>query len=227
MPDVLSFEQGACLGIPALTAWRAVHLDPPAPGEWVLVSGGGGAVGHYAVQFAKLLGARVIATAGSPRTLEHARQAGAEHVFDYRDDRLEEQVLQLTGGLGVARIVEVEFGLNVARLAKMVRQEGVVFVYGSAAAMAPQIPVQGLMVRGVTLHFRSVYLMPAQVRQAAIADIHRLAGLGALQHAVGRVYPLAEIAAAHEAVEKRSHPPRRVRKPQCCARSHAAGARHP
>lgn len=204
MPPELSFDEATCLGIPALTAWRAVNLDAAAAGEWVLVSGGSGVVGHYAVQLARLRGARVIATAGTTDSMAHARSAGAEHVLDYRSVNLEEEVRELTGGEGVARVIEVEFGLNQHRLPGLLRQEGVVYVYGSAGSMTPQLNVQQLMLRGVSLHFRSVYLMPAAQRQAAIADLDAMIRNKQLRHAVGRVYGIEDIADAHEAVENRT-----------------------
>lgn len=201
LPDPVSFEEGACLGIPALTAYRAVTFGQSLAGKTVLVAGGGGAVGHYAVQFAKLKGARVIATAGSPARAAHARAAGADYVLDYKHDDLRQVVRQLTDGEGADRIVEVEFGLNADKLADLVRQEGVVYVYGSAGDMRPRINVQQLMMRGVTMHFRSVYLMPWQDRAAAIADITGMMRQGRLRHAVGASFGLDRIVAAHEAVE--------------------------
>lgn len=203
MPQQLSFEEAACLGIPALTAWRAVAHGEDVQGATVLVCGGAGAVGHYAVQFAKCRGARVIATAGGAASMGHAQSAGADVVLDYRRDDLAGAVLKATGGAGVQRVIEVEFGLNHERLLPALQQEGTWYVYGSAARMTPAINVQPLMMRGVSLHFRSVYLMPDAVRAAAIEDIHRLVREGRLRHAVGAVFPLQQVAQAHEAVEQR------------------------
>lgn len=204
LPANVSFREGACIGIPALTAHRAVSFGQDIAGKTVLISGGGGAVGHYAVQFAKLKGATVIATASPGARAEHARLAGADHVLDYRLEKLSDAVLELTNGQGVDRVVEVEFGTNLPKIVTMVRPEGVVFVYGSAGEMQPKVNIQTLMMRGITMHFRSVYLMPWSDRQPAIADLTALMQQSRVTHAIGSVLPWEGVVAAHEAVESGS-----------------------
>ena len=98
LPDVAGFDVGACLGVPACTAHRAVFADGPVEAQWVLVQGGAGAVGAYAVQFAARAGARVIATGSSPDKRDVALGLGARHAVDYRDPEAARQILALTGG---------------------------------------------------------------------------------------------------------------------------------
>lgn len=97
LPANVSFEVGACLGIPAMTAFHAVAVARTAPGTTLLIAGGAGAVGHYAVQFAKIAGATVIATVSSPEKAKAARAAGADHIIDYKRDNVGEQVMAMTG----------------------------------------------------------------------------------------------------------------------------------
>src|SRR6478752_30346 len=114
LPDQLSFAEGATLGIPAMTAWCSIFADGPVTGKTVLVTGGAGAVGHYAVQFAKWGGAKVIATVSTEAKAEQARLAGADLVINYRNDDVIAKVLAFTGQRGVDRVVDVDFGGNIA-----------------------------------------------------------------------------------------------------------------
>jgi NADPH:quinone reductase and related Zn-dependent oxidoreductases len=109
LPEGVSFAAGACLGIPASTAHQAVFCDGPVARKTVLVTGGAGAVGHYAIQLARWGGARVLATASSEAKADHARAAGAEAVVNYREEDVARRYGG-DGGAGVDRIVEVEFG---------------------------------------------------------------------------------------------------------------------
>ena len=108
LPDQLSFAEGATLGIPAMTAWCSVFADGPITGKTVLVTGGAGAVGHYAVQFAKWGGAKVIATVSSAAKAEQARLAGADLVVDYKKEDVVAGAMAFTDGRGVDRVVDVD-----------------------------------------------------------------------------------------------------------------------
>ena len=126
LPDNVAGEVGACLGIPALTAAHAVLTDGGVAGQRVLVAGGAGAVGHYAVQFAHLLGARqVITTVSSPAEAELARMAGADAVIDYRNENVAERVREATDGAGVDRVIEVDIAANAVIDMEVVRFEGI------------------------------------------------------------------------------------------------------
>ena len=202
LPRNTELAAGACLGIPALTAYHAVHVDGGVAGKNVLVAGGAGAVGHYAIQLAKLEGARqVIATVSGPEKAALARAAGADLVLNYRTEDLPSSVQKATQGQGVDRIVEVDFAANVNLDIALLRPDGEVIVYGSGA---PEIPVSfsAAIRKGVHLYFFIVYNLNRIVRDQAIADLTNLLEENRLQHNIALRMPLAQIADAHEIVER-------------------------
>lgn len=202
LPDNVDMAVGACLGIPALTAWRAVTIDNGVAGRNVLVSGGAGAVGHYAVQMAKLKGAaQVIATVSSEAKAEVAREAGADETIDYRREDVAARVKALTDGRGVDRIVEVAFDANVGLLPDVLAPHGDVVVYGMGTRDVT-VPAGAMMQRNNRILMILVYeLLPADRRQA-LEEVTRMLSDGSLVHNVALRCPLSEIAAAHEAVER-------------------------
>jgi NADPH2:quinone reductase len=201
LPDNTGFEAGACLGIPALTAWRAVQTDGGVAGQTVLVAGGAGAVGHYAIQMAKLLGAaRVIATVSSAAKAAHARAAGADEVIDYRAENVVERIRDMTGGRGVDRVVEVDLAANAALLPQIVTRDGFCACYGSGKADMT-LSFGPMILSGAAIRFFIVYELSAQARAEGVAQLTAWLEAGRLQHAIGKVMPLADIVAAHEAVE--------------------------
>jgi NADPH:quinone reductase len=140
LPDGVSFEVGACLGVPALTAHRAVHADGPVAGMTLLVTGAAGVVGSYAVQLARHGSAAVIATASTPKKRAAAKRAGAQHALDYRDPHVLEQILGLTGGRGVERVIDAAFGANLDLTSRSVADNGVIVAYGSDRVPTPRLP---------------------------------------------------------------------------------------
>ena len=205
LPDAVSFEEGACLGIPAMTAWRCVYADGPVTGKTVLVSGGAGAVGRYAIQFAKLGGARVIATVGTAEAAASAKSAGADLVLNRHTDDLLAAIAGYTGeknGRGIDRFVEVAFGANLDLIVKTISPNGVVATYASDAVPEPTLPFWPLVMLDVTVRFVLVYVMPKQAHLDAAEAITAALEANRLTHQIGRVLPLASIAEAHEAVER-------------------------
>jgi len=201
LPVNTDFAAGACIGIPVLTAWQAVTTDGGiAPGDWVLVQGGAGAVGHYAVQMAKLEGARVIATVSSPEKAAHARAAGADLVIDRRSEDVVAAVKQATGGKGVARVIEVDLAGNIGWLPQVVADYGLVVVYGSSRREA-EVSFSASIVGNIGYRFFIVYNQPAEMRARAVAAVTALLAEGRLAHTIAARFPLSEIAAAHETVE--------------------------
>ncbi len=201
LPDVTGFAEGACLGIPALTAYRAVTTDGSVAGQTVLVQGGAGAVGHYAIQMAKLLGAAsVLATASSPEKAAHARAAGADAVIDRHHEDVVERVRELTDGRGVDRIVEVDAAANMRLVPSLVARDGLCVVYGSGAGEVVS-SFGPMILSGVAVRWFIVYELAPAVRDEAVARLNGWLEDGALQHAVSRTFALDEVAAAHEAVE--------------------------
>lgn len=201
LPEGLDFAQGACLGIPGMTAHRCVYADGPVSGQWVLVAGGSGVVGHYAVQLAKWGGAKVIATVSSPEKAEVAKAGGADHVLDYKRDSLPERVAEITGGEGVERIVEVEL-TNLTQDLELIRDGGKIAVYGMAPGNELTIPAFGVLsarnpiIRGVL-----VYTMSAEAKAQAVAGLAKWCAGGNPQFSIARRFPLAEVVAAHQYVE--------------------------
>jgi NADPH:quinone reductase len=200
LPANISMEAGACLGIPAYTAYQAVELAGCGDGSSVLVAGGAGAVGHYAIQFAKKRKATVITTVSSPSKGEIARRAGADHVIDYRREDVGERVMAITAKRGVNAVIELDLGANAQLLPAVLASNGVVAIYGSGFPEV-SIPFQFLLQNSIALKFFLVYLMPPQLRARATADITRMLERGELIHNVAQTFGLGEIVAAHEAVE--------------------------
>jgi NADPH:quinone reductase len=201
LPEGTGFIEGACLGVPATTAHFAVLADGPLVGQTVLVQGGAGAVGDYAVQWAKRSGAHVVATVGSDAKAALARASGANAVVNRRTEDVVRRVLELTAGQGVDRIVEVDFGANLERDAALIKPNGVIASYSSTARPEPVFPYYPLAYKGVTLRLVQAYILPQPARALAIADIGEALCAGRLQHRIAGVFPLAETAAAHELQE--------------------------
>ena len=202
LPDRTSFVDGACLGIPALTAHRAVFADGPVMGQTVLVTGGAGAVGAYAIQFAKLGGARVLTTVSSDQKAEIAADAGADYVFNYKAENVVQRIADLPEGGGVDRIVEVEFGGNLPQSLEILKPNGVIASYASDAVMEPKVPFYALAYKSASVRFVLVFMMPEAAKQQAVGDITRWLEAGELRHYLARRLPLAEAAAGHEAMER-------------------------
>ncbi|MCA1779864.1 MAG: NADPH:quinone reductase [Xanthomonadaceae bacterium] len=201
LPSHVDFATGACLGIPASTAWHCVHAAGPVKDRIVLVTGGTGTVGHYAVQMAKLAGAVVIATVGSNEKIERAHEAGADHVFNYTSPTLGDDILRCTSSDGVDHIIDSEFGSNIDEHARIIRPNGVIFAYGSARIKQPVLPFYPLLFKSIGLYLPLIYLLPSSQRQQLITGITRLLEQNALRHAIDTQYPLDEIVRAHEHVE--------------------------
>ncbi len=202
LPEGVTPETGATLGIPGLTAAHTVFGGGAVAGKTLLISGGAGAVGHNAVQLAKWGGARVIATASSDA---HARvrEAGADHVLDYRDADLAARIADLTDGAGIERAIEVEFGRNAALLGEVMAPNGTIAAYGSGQDMTPTLPFGPYLFKALTLDITLIYIVDADLRDAAIARLHSALQEGALRPAIHATYPLADCAAAHDAVMTR------------------------
>ncbi|MGV9387099.1 NADPH:quinone reductase [Nonomuraea sp. NPDC003707] len=201
LPDGVTFEQGACLGVPALTAHRALLADGPVAGQIVLVTGGAGMVAHYAIELAKHAGATVVATASTAAKQEAARAAGADHVVDYRASDAVEAVMAATGGHGVDRVVDVAFGANLPLTSAVVAANGTISAYGSDAVPNPEFPFYSLMRRGITVRTVLVFAMPAPAMAAAIEGVTSLLAAGVLTHPIAARYHLDDCVAAHEVVE--------------------------
>lgn len=202
LPDGTPDEAGACLGIPALTAMHAVLMDGGVAGKVVLVAGGAGAVGHYAVQLASQLGAaRVIASASTPAKAALARAAGADDVVLYKDEPLADRVRELTAGRGVDRVIELDIAANAAANLELLRPGGECVVYGSGAGQF-QLPFFPLIAKNLQLKFFIVYHLAPADRERAQGTLTRMLARGTLQHNIAARLPLGQVARAHEMVER-------------------------
>jgi NADPH2:quinone reductase len=203
LPDAASFAAGACLGIPAMTAYRAVFIDGPVSGQTVLVSGGAGRVAHCAIQIARIGGARVLATASTPEKAAIARAAGAEEVIDRRGD-VAARVLDLTGGVGVDRVVEVEFGGNLETNQRILKDGGVIASYASSQVPQPRLTVTPRRASNMTIHFVYCYSMPADAKASAAREINRMLAQHGFAPRIARTFALDALADAHAYSESSS-----------------------
>jgi NADPH2:quinone reductase len=188
-------EIGAALGVPAMTAHRALFCAGPIIGKAVLVTGGAGLVGFYAIQLAKWRGAQVIATVSSDKKAELAKRAGADVIINYRQENVVKQVLLNTGGAGV------DFGANLVDSAQMLAPFGVIASYASMGEPKPALPFYELMAKNVTLMPLLVYAMPEQAIADAGADINAWLGTGRAKHHIARRFAFEQLVDAHLAVE--------------------------
>ncbi|MEL7256697.1 MAG: NADPH:quinone reductase [Pseudomonadota bacterium] len=198
LPDGISLETGAALGIPGLTACHTVFGGGDVTGQTLLISGGAGSVGHNAVQLAKWGGAKVIATA-SAGAGEYVKAAGADVVLDYADPDLTAQIIDASGG-GVDRAVEVEFGQNTGLLAEVMKPLGTIATYGSGKAMTPELPFGPYLFKALKINITLIYILPAPERTAAIGRLHRALAEGAFTPSIDTTLPLEDCATAHDRV---------------------------
>jgi NADPH:quinone reductase len=198
LPDGASFDLGASLGVPAMTAHYCLFCDGPVEGQTVLVAGGAGAVGHFAIELAKRAGARVITTVSSAEKAALAEKAGADLVVNYRSTDATEQVRAFAPA--VDRVIEVALGANLALDLALARLGTMVVTYAAEAA-DPVLPVRACMTANVILRFVLLYGVPAAALDRAAADITAALAAGALSGLPVRKFPLDAVAAAHQAAE--------------------------
>ena len=201
MPAATSYEAGACLGIPAMTAYHAVATADANAASTILVSGGAGGVGHYAIQFAKARGAVVIATVSSEPKAKLARAAGADHTIDYKREDVGAQVKDLTDGAGVDAVIEMDIAANAKLYPAILHARSTVVVYGTGSPEAT-IPSQFLLTSSIAIKYIFVYELTPEERAAAVAAINRMLESNTLINNVALTVPLQDIVAAHEAVEQ-------------------------
>jgi NADPH2:quinone reductase len=204
LPDGVDDDTGAGLGVPALTAHRCLFIDGPIHGRTVLVQGGGGGVGHAAIQLARWAGAQVIATVSREAQQEAAITAGAHLIVNRKTRNVVEEVRKATGGRGVDRIVEVAFDENIQADADMLAVGGAIATYSAGPVPLPPIPFFTLMRNSHTVHFVLVYTMGDHAHDVAIRDVTACLAAGAYRTHVGARFPLAQAAEAHEAQDSGS-----------------------
>jgi NADPH2:quinone reductase len=201
LPDNASFELGASLGVPALTASYCLGADGPIAGQAVMVSGGAGAVGHAAIELARFANAgHVVATVSSPEKAELARQAGAQTVVNYREDDAGDQIRSAVPD-GVNRFVEVALHQNLALDLAVTAPHAVITSYAADESSVAQVPVRQLMAPNITLRFMLLYTIPPRQLREAIERTTAAVAAGALTTLPIHRFRLEQIAEAHDAVE--------------------------
>jgi NADPH2:quinone reductase len=207
LPEKVSPEEGACLGIPGITAHRAVHIGGTVAGRTVLVQGAGGAVGMCAVALARYAGARVIGTVRSSAEEATARTAGAHEVV-VNDGSVPQRVKEYAPN-GVDHIVEVAFGANVDADIEMLTMGGSIGTYATDSA-TPKIPFWLMVFKNIRVFFLGSDDFPTEAKVAATRDLNGVLQAGWPGFQIAERIPLAEIARAHELVEHPSRPGRVV-----------------
>lgn len=199
LPDSVSLELGATLGVPAVTAAYCLFSDGPIAGESVLVSGGAGAVGRAAVQLANWAGARVFTTVSTERKAQIATEAGADVVVNYTDPN----AIDLLKDQGITRIIEVNLGANL-ELDLAISQPGMKIVTYAADGEDPVIPRRALMTACITIEFMLLYNIEKHKLWNAVELVEAALAQGALTPPPITLMPLTEIAAAHSQIETAS-----------------------
>lgn len=201
LPDNTQFVEGACLGVPAMTAHRCLFADGSINGQTILVTGGAGAVGYYAVQLAKWGGATVITTVSRPEQADLVRAVGVDRVINYKTENVIDRIQAITEQeRGIDRIVDVDLSANLDIAASVLKPNSSVNTYNIGSPdNRPAIPAQTFLVNGTVVRFVLVYVMPETAKQDAIRDITAALEAEALQHNIAKRFLLSEVAAAHEA----------------------------
>ncbi len=201
LPDTATYDEGACFGIPVMTAHRWVFADGPVTGQTILITGGAGRVGHYAIQWAHSGGARVITTASSDADFTACEEAGADTIVNHRDENWSSAVLAGNEGQPVDRVVDVEFGANLPEVLQLIRIGGTIATYSSTQVTEPKLPFYQMMFQDLTIRLVIVYAMPEAAKQQAITDIDQALRTQSLKHRVTHVVGLDETAKAHSLIE--------------------------
>lgn len=202
LPVSTSLETGACLGVPAVTAHRAVFADGPVSGMTVLITGGAGRVGRYAVQMARNAGATVIATCSTDHDEQDLQALGVNHIVRRQTQDIQQATLALTNGDGVDRMIDVAFGANIHRAPAMIKPNGVLTSYGSDENPEPGFPFYQFMFRNITIRPFSIMGMPNAAKQQAFQDITTDLENNSLSHRISAQFNWNEMIEAHEAVER-------------------------
>jgi len=201
LPANTPLSVGAGLGVPAMTAHRAVFGLGPVKGKTVLVTGGAGAVGFYAIQLAKWGGAKVIATVSSADKAAVAKKAGADGVINYKTENVAERAIALNNGERVDHVVDVDFGANLPVTLNLIKNAGTLATYASMGNPQPAIPFYQVMPTNLVVQWVFVYDMPVQAMLDAARDVNAWLTGGTAVHQIARSFKLEQMVDAHLAVE--------------------------
>lgn len=201
LPDAVDFAQGACLGVPALTAWLAVLADDAVEDQWVLIQGAAGAVGQMCVQVALAHGARVLATVSTVQGATAVQKLGDVTVINRHDCDVSAAVMEATANKGAARIIEVDLAANIDTDLACLSPNGMIASYSSSSDPTPTFPYYAFADLGARLRFVQGFRLTPSQRTTAQESIASMIRQNRLAPQIGATYPLDDIAAAHARVE--------------------------
>ena len=201
MSDHVSFEAGACLGIPASTAYYGIFAGGSIEDKTLMITGGAGAVGFYGIQLAKWAGAKVISTVSSKEKSQIAKDAGADLILNYKEDNVIDSVLEFTKGNGVDRVLEVEFGGNIKINQKIVNTNGTIAAYASMGNIEPTLPFYDFMFKGIKINTFLIYSICKKDRKILIEGMTKALNENALKHLIASSFSLNDVVDAHKEVE--------------------------
>jgi NADPH2:quinone reductase len=199
LPDKASFTDGACVGVPAVTAWHAVLGGGPVDGRTVLVTGAGGRVGRYAVQIARASGARVIAATRREK-FDEVKRLGAHEVIDYMAGGLRD-ALRAAAPDGIDRVADGALWLTLEQALPALGSRAHIAAYASDQNANPVLPFAKLLYANTTIEAFSIFGLYREQQQAAIDGVNQLLAGGKLEHKVGARFDFSQMIEAHEAVE--------------------------
>lgn len=199
LPKSASFADGACIGVPAVTAWHGVLGDGPMTGKTVLVTGAGGRVGRYGVQIAKAAGAKVIALSRAAKS-DELEKLGASTIIDYTAPDLAGK-LQAAAPDGIDRVCDATLALTLEHGLTALNPRAVIAAYASDLNPAPALPFSEMLYANIALTPFSIFALGNSQRDAALAGVSELLSTGNLRHHVGARFEFDQMVEAHEAVE--------------------------
>ena len=201
LPDKLNNDQGACLGIPVMTAYRCLFSDGPIKGKVIYIVGGAGVVANYAIQLAKWGGAKEITSVSSSEKYQYAKEAGADEIINYRSQNVKDEILRITNSEGVDRIIEVDFGNNLSASADILKEGGVNVMYAYSNQPQIPLPIMSFMTKNITLKFTLVYSISSNERQEVLSGIQSWLDQTQPIFNIAKKFELKDIVQAHELVE--------------------------
>ena len=200
LPESVNMHEAACFGIPFMTAHRAVMFDGPILGQTILVQGGAGAVGHYAIQVAKFNGARVITTVSSDEKADTVYKVGADEIINYKIENILERIKAVTDGRGVNRIIELDIATNGPTYSSILAEHGTVILYGTSDVMA-NFAAADFFFKWATLKGFIIYTINDAQRDESVSALNVMIEKGALQTTISSQHALEDIVSAHQIVE--------------------------
>lgn len=203
LPDNIDFEAGATFGVPLLTAYQGVMLNGPIEGKTILIQGGAGAVGNYAIQIACEKGATVITTVSGQAKADAAKSAGAHHVVNYKEEDLAQRIQEITNGIGVDYVLEVNLSANAKLLPRIVKNGGFVAVYGADEFYA-DFPMVESVIQQIKFGFFIVFMMPPEALANAVNDLTTMLSKDKIKPHLHKVLELENIAEAHDLVDDKT-----------------------